>query len=304
MKVNFTLLSLIVILTLISCKEKFNKNNKLKSKIIQTADYTLVKAENQKGLLILFPCFPCDADNTFSEFKIKEISIKNSISVLAMNLNKTLFLDKFQKQKLSEKLSNIISKNNLLVENVFIGGFSSGGNVSLLISNYLITTKSLIKPKGVFIVDSPIDLLGLHKTSTKNLKRNFSEVSIQESKWIIKLLENEFGNPRDGISNYEENSPYTFESENINNLEDLKNLKIRLYTEPDLEWWNKERRNNIDDLNAYYIQKLSKKLALEFGGDNIKLINTKNRGYRANGERHPHSWSIVDEKDLINWILE
>ncbi|MDX6747060.1 hypothetical protein SHK09_09685 [Polaribacter sp. PL03] len=49
---------------------------------------------------------------------------------------------------------------------------------------------------------------------------------------------------------------------------------------------------------------MSKKLALEFGGDNIKLINTKNRGYRANGERHPHSWSIVDEKDLINWILE
>ena len=37
---------------------------------------------------------------------------------------------------------------------------------------------------------------------------------------------------------------------------------------------------------------------------NVTLIQTKNKGYQANGERNPHSWSIVDVDDLINWILK
>ena len=36
----------------------------------------------------------------------------------------------------------------------------------------------------------------------------------------------------------------------------------------------------------------------------IEYIETQNRGYRANGVRHPHSWAIVDENELIKWILE
>ena len=28
------------------------------------------------------------------------------------------------------------------------------------------------------------------------------------------------------------------------------------------------------------------------------------KGIEQNGERHPHSWAIVDKKGLINWILE
>ena len=36
----------------------------------------------------------------------------------------------------------------------------------------------------------------------------------------------------------------------------------------------------------------------------IELINTKNKGYRADGTRHPHSWAIVDKENLLNWVLE
>ena len=84
----------------------------------------------------------------------------------------------------------------------------------------------------------------------------------------------------------------------------MKNLKIRFYTEPDLKWWKENRKNDFEDLNAFYIEKLADKLKSEFGNTNVELIKTENRGYRANGERHPHSWSIVNEKDLINWMTE
>jgi hypothetical protein len=56
-------------------------------------------------------------------------------------------------------------------------------------------------------------------------------------------------------------------------------------------------------LNAYYIEQLAIQLKAEFGDKNIELIQTKNRSYRSKGQRHPHSWSIVDEEELIRWIL-
>lgn len=299
------ILIIILALTVISCKQQ-NKNNNKQSILenIITPEFELIKVKKQKGLLILFPCFPCNAQNTLSEFKISDISTKNGFSVLAMNLNQRLFLKQTEKQKLAELLEQIIYENNLTKENIFIGGFSSGGNISLLISDYLVQNKSKIQPKGVFIVDSPVDLLALYKTSQKNLKLNFSETSIQEASWIKNFFDKELGNPKQGITNYENNAPFTLETQNIQNLRNLKNLKIRFYTEPDLEWWKENRKNKFEDLNAYYIEKLSDNLKAKFGNKNIELIKTKNKGYRINGERHPHSWSIVNPNDLLKWMME
>ncbi len=300
-------LFIIILLITVSCKEQVKKNKSIEkpvSETITTPDFELIKAKKQKGLLILFPCFPCDAKNTISEFNISDISIENDISVLAMNLNQHLFLNQLEKQQLAKQLEKIVLENNLSKTNIFIGGFSSGGNISLLISNYLIEKKSPIQPKGLFVVDSPIDLLALYKTAQKNLNRNFSEPSVQEATWIKSFFDKEFGNPENGMANYEKNSPFINETQNIENLKALKNLKIRFYTEPDLKWWQENRKNDYEDLNAYYLKKLSDKLKIEFGNKNIELIETVNKGYRANGERHPHSWAIVNEKDLIKWVLK
>lgn len=298
---------IILALITISCKgqnEKINPTEKPASGITRTSEFELIKAENQKGLLILFPCFPCDAENTMNEFKITEISKKNGFSVLAMNFNERLYLNQKEKQELAEQLTTIVREHNLSEKNIFIGGFSSGGNVSLLICDYLKKNENQIQPKGVFVVDSPVDLLGLYKTAKKNLELNISKPSVQESTWIKALFDKEFGKPANGITNYVLNSPFTFETQNIDNLKGLNKLKIRFYTEPDLKWWKENGRNEYVNLNAFYLQKLSDKLKNEFGDKNVELIKTENKGYRSNGERHPHSWSIVNEKDLVNWMTE
>ena len=31
-------------------------------------------------------------------------------------------------------------------------------------------------------------------------------------------------------------------------------------------------------------------------------MTTIGKGFREDGSRHPHSWSIVDEKELIEWF--
>jgi hypothetical protein len=55
--------------------------------------------------------------------------------------------------------------------------------------------------------------------------------------------------------------------------------------------------------NAYLIKELFEKMkTADFTG--MEYIPTVNKGYRANGDRHPHSWSIVETNDLIQWMLE
>lgn len=300
---------LLILVVLISCKnaEKDKTENPVKTQFQEIANenYELSKpTENIKKILILFGGFPENAEDIKREFKILEIAKENNIAVLYMNYNQKLWLEKNEKQKLAEQLENIFIKNKLPTNDIYIGGFSSGGNVSLLISSFLVENKNFtIKPKGVFIVDSPIDLVALYKSSEKNIKRNFSEVSVEESNWIIENLEENFGNPNKNLAKYENSSVFTAETSAINNLKSLKNTKIRLYTEPDTIWWKKNRMEDYDQTNAYYIKQLSETLK-KSGFNQVEYIPTENKGYRANGERHPHSWSIIDKKELIKWIME
>ncbi len=134
-------------------------------------------------------------------------------------------------------------------------------------------------------------------------KGQYQKFMVQESNWLLETLGSNFGNPKDGIKKYEDKAVFTYSTDNTSNLKKLKNTKIRLYTEPDTLWWKNNRMADYKQMNAFYIEKLSKSL-IGKGYENVEYIPTINKGYRANGDRHPHSWTIVDKNDLINWILK
>ncbi|MEP2024923.1 hypothetical protein, partial [Reichenbachiella sp.] len=228
----------------------------------------------------------------------------NQIAIVYSNLNKKLWFEENELNELSETIQKIFTTNNLPTDHLYISGFSSGGDVALLVGDYLTKNEQLnLTPKGIFIVDSPIDLAELYFSSEKNLQRNFSEVSVQESNWIIKMLGDRFGNPNQSLTAYEAFSVFTLKTSSIKNINNLKNTKIRLYTEPDSLWWKEHRMADFDQTNAYLIKELSKTL-INAGFTKTEYIPTENRGVRSNNERHPHSWSIVETGELINWILD
>lgn len=267
-------------------------------------DYELSKPKNGGNMvLILFGGFSENTEKIKREFKFLETAKENNIAVLYMNYNRKLWMTETEKKELKKRVESIFISNNLSVKNVHIGGFSSGGNISLLLTEHLISTNSTIQPKGIFVVDSPVDLLELYKLSERNLARNYSEISKQESTWLINLFKEEFGTPDESIEKYENHSPFTYETKNISNLANLDGLKIRFYSEPDTKWWKENRNNDPTDLNAYWIEKLTIQLKKELANSSVEYIITKNKGYRANGERHPHSWSIINKVDLISWML-
>jgi hypothetical protein len=281
-----------------------NLSNKVNSSELnddKDKNFEIVKSKDEKGVLILFPGFVGGYESTKSEFKILDIAKKNNFSVVLMNFGQHVFLRDDEKISLKNKLQTIFENNKLKYVNVYIGGFSSGGNITLLLSDFLIKTQSKIIPKGVFIVDSPIDLLKIYQVSEKNITKNIALESVDESKWIIENFNKDLGNPKDGISNYELYSPFTFKTLNMKNVEFLKNTKIRFYTEPDLVWWKNYNGNDYEDLNASSIDKLSDEMR-KHQFLNVEVIKTENKGFRANGNRHPHSWSIIDVNDFMNWM--
>lgn len=292
---------------LISCKNSNNNNlahlqTSNKIEIVKNKDFELIKVDNQKGILVLFPGYGHVSDDTKKEFNIIELATKNGFSVLYMSFNQHVFLRDDEKTSLAKEMVSIFETNKLNFENIYIGGFSSGGNISLLLSDYLMKTKSKIQPKGVFIGDSPVDLLKIYQNCEKNIAKNFAEDTVEESKWIVADFNEKLGSPKENIQKYEQYSPFTFQTGNVKNLSGLKNIKIRLYTEPDVAWWKNDSDQSYEEMNAYAIEKLSLELKKQ-GFSKVELIQTKNKGYRANGERHPHSWSIIDKENLIKWML-
>jgi len=295
-------------LILISCGqsatngEEASQTVKEPKRIIRPA-YELVVPNNANTLLILFPCSPCNADNTKIELGIEEEALKKGIAVMYMNFNQHLWLTATEKGALEVLIAETIKENDLPANNIFIGGVSGGGNVAILLSDFLAGHHSPIQPKGVFVVDSPLDLLGLKENAEKNIAKNFSEMAVNEGKWILDLYRTNFGVGDSAFANIEEFSPYVFKTHSLHNVSHLNGIKIRVYTEPDTLWWKENRLTDYEDMNAHYLEELSKDLQTLYG-KNVEFITTKNKGVRRSGERHPHSWAIVDNEDLLRWMSE
>lgn len=273
-------------------------------KEVVTDDYELnVLSEKINAVLVLFGGYNESIEDMKREFQILKLIEHYEVAVIYVNFNQHLWLETSEKEDLNQLLQNIYNTHQLPNDNIYFGGFSSGGNVSLLLSNYLIEKKSAYAPKGVFAIDSPIDLQALFNSAEKSYVNQNSDISAEEGEFLIRMLTEKLGNPSEDFSNYTAYSVFNAKTKNIDNIRSLNETKIRLYTEPDTSWWKANRMMDKDQLNAFYLNKMRRVLSKN-GFERVEFIKSENKGYRANGERHPHSWSIVDPKDLMLWMLE
>lgn len=302
-------ITLLILLSLIACNESASngESQRLEQqeyRVIERDEYQLfVPQSESQAVLVLFGGYTETAEDIQHEFEILEAAKIHGIAVLFSDYNQKLWLEESDFEDLAKQLQDAFADNELPRDNLYIGGFSSGGNIALLISDYLVKNNDRkLKPKGVFCVDAPVDLRELYFTSEANVEQDFNEVSVRESMRLIETLEARFGHPSDQSGGYEKHSVFDSKSQNIESIKHLRNTKIRLYSEPDTVWWKMHRRNDYRQLNANALKQLHEQLK-RHGFKNAEYITSSDRGYRANGDRHPHSWSIVDTDDLIKWML-
>lgn len=187
-----------------------------------------------------------------------------------------------------------------------IGGFSGGGMVALTYTEKAnkYNDSTFIKPKAVFGVDPPLDYAHLWNHCKKDIERNFSEPAIQEGKWIMESYTKEFGgSPDEYRDNYIKYSIFSYSEKDGGNAKYLKSTPILLYTEPDVIWQMQNRQRDYYDMNCVDIAAMINLLQLQ-GNKNAQLILTINKGRRLNGMRHPHSWSIMNSQQCLDWILK
>jgi len=270
--------------------------------------YVSIVPNNEiKGLIVLLPGFWALPQNFLSEIKLDSLATQNRLMMIVASPQGwgTHYFDNASIDTLDQMIKEVSQKYSLDGKKLVIGGFSIGGTGALRYAEFFSEEKSThdLKLTGAFVVDAPLDFERGWFTMERTVKRNLHPEAVEEANCFLDLIKKHLeGSPKDYIRNYHTVSPYSATAENGGKAALLKDLPMRFYTEPDTIWWKENRGSEYKDLNAHDMDGMVGQLRV-LGNKEIELITTKNKGYRKDGRRHPHAWSIVDEEELIKWVL-
>lgn len=260
-----------------------------------------------KGIVTILP--PYGGNHTYyGKSKLIPYLLKNDIAFATIYSGPTGYHTDAEIMCLDSMICHLIKNYKIPLDKVILGGFSAGGFGAL---KYAMLKKSGkiqlgVTPLGLFSVDAPLDLerwyngleLVLSRVDSTNLM--YGEASYLT--WMFKDMYK--GTPKENRTAYQENSVVSIFEREGGNAKYLKDYPIRLYTEPDINWYIKNVNADYLSLNAIDQAALINILKLA-GNKDASLITTTGKGYRAefNNTRMPHSWSIVDETELGKWIV-
>lgn len=200
---------------------------------------------------------------------------------------------------------NEVMSNYSIDNNIFIGGISASGTRALRYAQYIAEGKSKYgtELKGVFAVDSPLDIERFYLSATRN-KEKFKGGMAYEASFVPQVFEDVFGGTlNDKTEAYRQSSVFSQFAENYGNASRYLGTSIVFFHEPDIEWWIEERGASYFDINSFDIAAFVNYQKLN-GNDDVTLITTQDKGSDREGNHKCHSWTIVDEKLLVEWILE
>lgn len=258
-----------------------------------------------RGALILLPGFGQNPESIFPESKIQNVAYSRGLLTIAIAGGQKLHCDETVTNKLERGLSHVRDKYKLAKDAFVMGGFSAGGTISLRYAQLCHERPETypISPQAVFSVDSPVDLEDLWHYFQRELKKNYSEAGEAEARFVSALMLKEIGDPATDRDKYQGLSPFSYALTQPGNEQHIKDIPVRIYGDIDVEWLIRQRGRSLYDSNALNASELINRLYL-MGNEQAEFVTAKQPGMRSNGQRHPHSWSIVDEVDLVNWALK
>jgi hypothetical protein len=256
-----------------------------------------------QGALVLLDGYGANAEGFLSETKIHNVAWANDILTIGIPTGTRLYLDKTMIELLNKILKDVLQTYGLKKDQMAIGGMSSGGTIALRYTE-LCNQKPAefpVQPQAVFAIDSPVDLVDLYKSSERDLQKNNKGWWLGECQMIIDRLKNELGNPYKDLTKYREVSPLLREAKDTVNEKTLSAIAVRTYHDADVNWYIQNRQRSLYETNMLNGSELISRL-VALGNQRAEFIASKIPGRRSDGQRHPHSWNIVDETDLIQWV--
>lgn len=256
------------------------------------------------GAVVLMPGTWETTEHLISSLEqLCELAYQHRLAVIVPSINQRLTMTNTILQLMNQMFSDAVQRYQIPKDKFVMGGWSMGGLFSLRYTELANedTTLTAIKPVAVFSCDGPCDLENIYKMFQRKLKKfpnnNEAAYGIAEMKKYCG------GDPENAKEKYIYYSCYSHSESDGGNAKYLIHTPVRIYCDVDPIWWMKNRDLDMYDMNA--LDQTAMIVSLNDAGNNkAAFINALGKGYRIEGNRHPHSWSIVEPVDCMNWILE
>lgn len=254
-------------------------------------------------VLVLLPGYGQQPESIFSETKLHIVGQSNNILTIGFAEGPKLYADEKVQDAFTKVLKDIVKRYGVDKNQFVIGGFSAGGAVALRYVELCIQfpEKFPIDPKGVFTVDAPIDIFWTWDNLEKNFENKYNEVAVQEAEWVMNEIKKDHGVPMENVDYYKKINAFAMDKQYGENEKWLKNIAVRTYHDLDVAWRLNNRNQTVNQQNFLVTSELINRLLL-MGNQRAEFMQSLDTGYRSDGTKHPHSWSIVDEKECIDWI--
>lgn len=269
--------------------------------------YTLVKPViRTQGVIVFFGSGRDTADAGY-EMRLYTAANQQQVATLYVTTGNPLefLFDSSRYEQLDRYIGQAIDKYDLPADRMLFAGMSLGGTRALKFAQWCAAGHSRydLLPRAVAICDAPLDFFRFHQQGARAIRLDTNPVSVNEAYWVNHQLEQNLGGtPEEVPKAYRAYSPYVYEIPMHEAIHLLKNMAIRAYTEPDVDWWIAYRQKAYYSINAPDAAALVNDLTY-LGNDEVELITTTKKGFHPDGSRHPHSWSIVDNAELVSWFL-
>lgn len=280
--------------------------------------YILVPQKSIQAVLILFPSYGETAENVISCNKIlmQQAYEKNILTVVvAANGNNTLETDSMAKPFFEIIYEDIVIKYKAPKDKFILSGLSLGGMNALQYTEMSRNSKysTYLKPLAVIGIDPPVDMIDLYNGAKNAIVKYEKEgdklseskkIALKEDHFIVDDFKKLYGgSPEEFPEKYVEGSMFTRSRDDGGNAKYLINVPVRLYCDPDILWQLKNKGRDYYDMNAANLSAMANFL-MQSGNTKAEFIPAIGKGFRVDGTRHPHSWSIVEPVDCLKWILE
>lgn len=267
--------------------------------------YLAVEPEtgSPEGVLMLLAGYGQRAEDILPETKLQNVAYANNILTVAFAAGNKLYADSITQHNLSAVILDILARYKVDPQKFVIGGFSAGGMVAMRYVElcHEFPDKFPVKPTGVFTVDSPIDIFTIWNNLEASAKNQYTPEAAEEAERAMGFIKADHGVPVENVSFYSKVTAFSMDKKLGENEKWLREVAVRTYHEVDVAWRLVNRNQPVSESNYLVTSELINRLLL-MGNTKAEFIQSDRLGYRSNGTRHPHSWSIVDEVECIQWI--
>ncbi|HMQ46614.1 MAG TPA: hypothetical protein PKA00_03560 [Saprospiraceae bacterium] len=268
--------------------------------------YTLLLPQDSiKGMVVLFHSGRDTTHVGFEQRLYVEAVARHFAALYVTTGNPVEFLfDEASYKQLDRYIGSVVEAYHIPHDRLLFGGMSLAGTRALKLALWCANGHSAygLRPRAIAICDAPLDFHRFWREGQRAIELGLNPISASEAKWVNAQLEKNLGGtPHTAPDAYTQYSPFHYSEQADERLRALEGIAVRIYTEPDVAWWMANRRRSYYGMNALDAAALINDMQY-LGHQEAELMLTNNKGYRPDGQRHPHSWSIVDNKALIDWF--